>query len=203
MIEKNEVIAFFDLCAPQWDAQLVRNDAVIDRILDNGGIQSGCHVLDVACGTGVLFPDYVKRDVASVTAVDISTQMAEIARRKSQGTQIQVLCGDVERISFDRRFDCCMVYNAFPHFPDPEGLIRVLAGTLKPGGRLSIAHGMSRDKINAHHKGAANKVSLGLMEAQELAKLFAPYFQVDVVISDERMYQVAGKCARQNENLSL
>lgn len=196
MIEKKEIIAYFDSCAPQWDAQLVRDDAVIDRILDNGGIGPGCHVLDVACGTGVLFSDYIKRDVASVTAVDISPQMAEIAGKKAQGTQIQVICGDVEAIPFHRRFDCCMVYNAFPHFPDPARLLAVLAENLKPGGRLSIAHGMSRDKINAHHKGAASSVSLGLMEVWELAKLFAPHFQVDVVISDEHMYQVSGKMCK-------
>lgn len=192
MIEKKEVIAFFDHCAPGWDAELVRDDAVIERILDNGGIVPGCHVLDVACGTGVLFPDYLKRKVGSVTAVDISPQMVEIAREKSRGTQIQVVCGDVEIFTFDRPFDCCMVYNAFPHFPDPERLIRMLAGNLRPGGRLSIAHGMSRDRINTHHRGAASKVSMGLMEVSQLAELFAPYLKVDVMISDERMYQVSG-----------
>lgn len=191
-IEKRDVIAFFDRCAPEWDAETVRNDVVIDRILDNGGVGPGCHVLDVACGTGVLFPDYLKREAGSVTAVDISPRMAEIAAGKSRGTQIQVICGDVETLAFSGLFDCCMVYNAFPHFPDPERLIRVLAGLLRPGGRLSVAHGMSRDRINAHHRGAAAAVSRGLMAASELAELFAPYLKVDVVISDEEMYQVSG-----------
>ena len=68
----------------------------------------------------------------------------------------------------------------------------MLAGTLRPGGRLSIAHGMSRDKINAHHKEAANRVSMGLVEARELAELLTPCFQVDIVVSDEQMYQVSG-----------
>nr|WP_304709543.1 class I SAM-dependent methyltransferase [uncultured Acetatifactor sp.] len=192
MIEKADVIEFFDRNAPGWDAELVRDDAVIERILDNGGIVPGCHALDVACGTGVLFPDYIKRKVGSVTAVDISPGMAEIAGKKSRDTQIQVICGDVEALTFHRLFDCCMVYNAFPHFPNPERLIQVLAGHLRPEGRLSIAHGMSRDKINERHGGAARRVSEGLMEARELAELFAPYFKVDTVISDERMYQVSG-----------
>lgn len=192
MIEKEEVIAFFDSRASRWDAELVRNDTVIDRILDNGGVIPGCHVLDVACGTGVLFPDYVRRKVGSVTAVDISPQMAKIAGEKAVGTQIEVICGDVETLVPPRRFDCCMVYNAFPHFPDPEHLIWALARAMKPDGRLSIAHGMSRAQINARHKGAAGKVSKGLMAATELAALFAPYFKVDVAISDEEMYQVSG-----------
>ena len=59
MIDKRDVQAFFDRLAPDWDAGMVRNEAVIARILDNAGVCEGCTVLDVACGTGVLFGDYV------------------------------------------------------------------------------------------------------------------------------------------------
>ena len=58
MINKNEVIEFFDRLAPSWDADMIRHDDVIDLILDNAGVKSDIRVLDVACGTGVLFPDY-------------------------------------------------------------------------------------------------------------------------------------------------
>jgi hypothetical protein len=84
-----------------------------------------------------------------------------------------------------------MVYNAFPHFPDPAELIQTLAGLIKPGGRLSVAHGMSRAALMDHHK-RASKVSIDLLEEHELANLFAPYFEVDVRISNDRMYQVSG-----------
>jgi hypothetical protein len=86
-----------------------------------------------------------------------------------------------------------MVYNAFPHFPDPKHLIDVLAKLVKPGGRLSVAHGMSRAQLQQHHAGRAAQVSIDLIHEKELAALFAPYFDVDVVISNDRMYQVAGK----------
>ena len=85
-----------------------------------------------------------------------------------------------------------MVYNAFPHFPDPARLIARLAGLVKPGGRLSVAHGMSRAAIDGHHSGAAHPVSNGLMHEDELRALLAPWCAVDVCVSDERMYQVAG-----------
>lgn len=75
MIDKNEVIEFFDRCAPCWNADMVRSDEIIDKILDNAGVKAGSRVLDVACGTGVLIPDYLKREVASVTGVDISPEM--------------------------------------------------------------------------------------------------------------------------------
>lgn len=190
-MEQQDVIRFFDRCAPSWDVGLVRNEAVISTILDNAGVRAGVDVLDVACGTGVLFPDYLQRGVASLTAIDISPEMVKIAQQKFP--KVRVLCGDVEQTEFDRCFDVIMIYNAFPHFPDPARLIGRLARWVKPGGRLSVAHGMSREKLLRHHSDTASRVSVDLLEENELAALFAPYFDVDTVISDERMYQVAGR----------
>ena len=189
-MNKNDVIDFFDRCAPWWDDDMIRNEEIISTILDNGGIREGVHVLDVACGTGVLFPDYLKRGVASITGIDISPEMAKIAQKKFP--EVTVICGDVEETSFAKSFDAIMVYNAFPHFPDPENLIRVLAGLVKPGGKLSVAHGMSRAALTGHHAGRASTVSIELLHENELAALFAPYFEVDTVISTDHMYQVAG-----------
>ena len=188
-MEKKDVITFFDNCAPWWDADMVRNEDIIAMILDNGGIREGIDVLDVACGTGVLFPDYLKRGAASVTGIDISPEMAKIAQSKFP--EVSVICGDVESVEFGKKFDAVMVYNAFPHFPDPAHLIEVLSGLVKPGGRLSVAHGMSRTALTHHHE-RATVVSIDLLEEHELATLFAPWFDVDVIISDDRMYQVAG-----------
>lgn len=192
MIDKQDVIRFFDRCAPFWDAEMIRNEDVIRLILDNGGVTEGTDVLDVACGTGVLFPDYLSRNVASVTGIDISPEMAKIAASKYPPAQVRVICGDVETEPFDRQFDVVMVYNAFPHFPDAKALISALAKVTKPGGRLSIAHGMSRKMLDRHHSGAAHCISNGLMSEDELAAIFAPYFNVDVKISNDRMYQVSG-----------
>ncbi len=193
MIQTRDVIEFFDRLAPGWDAEMVRSDGIIASILDRAGVSAGKDVLDVATGTGVLIPDYLARNVASVTAIDISPKMAEIARSKFPQEQVTVLCGDAEETDFGRRFDCVVVYNAFPHFPEPERLVRRLASLLKPGGRLTVAHGMSREKIDAHHHGAASHVSNGLMSAEDLAAIFARYLTVTEQISDERMYLVVGK----------
>ena len=192
-MEKRDVMEFFDRCAPNWDAGMVKSDAVIGMILDNAEVGPGMDILDVACGTGVMFDYYLARNVASVTGIDISPEMAKIAGRKyADHTSITVLCGDVEEYPFERRFDRIVVYNAFPHFPNPKRLIKGLASLLKEGGRLTVAHGMSREAIDNHHSGSASKVSNGLMTADSLKKLFAPYFDVEVTVSNSRMYQVSG-----------
>ena len=117
-MEKKDIIEFFDCCAPTWDAEMIKNDEIIGKILDNAEVQEGQHILDVACGTGVMFDYYLDRNVASVTGIDISPEMAKIARSKyANNPKVTVICGDVEEAVFSQKFDRIVVYNAFPHFP--------------------------------------------------------------------------------------
>ena len=191
-MNKNDVIEFFDRLAGQWDKDMVRNENIICQILDNAKVSEGKDILDVACGTGVFIPDYLARNVKTVTAIDISPEMVKIAKKKFPQEKVHIICGDVETAEFDRRFDCIVVYNAFPHFPEPEKLINVLISHLKPGGTLTVAHGMSRAKLDRHHSGSASKVSVGLMSEEDLASIFETKLQVTVKISNEKMYQVVG-----------
>lgn len=191
-MEKQDIIDFFDEHAHHWDDDMIRNDDVINTILDNAGVAEGLTVLDVACGTGVLFPDYLSRNVKSVTGIDISPKMAEIANGKFEQDNITVICGDVEETDFTELFDCVVVYNAFPHFIDPDRLLKKLSELVKVGGAVTVAHGMSRKMIDNHHSGAAHKVSAGLMSEDELAEIFSKYLKVTVKISDDKMYQVTG-----------
>lgn len=188
-MDREKIISFFDGCAKNWDAETIRNERVINIILDNAQVKENTRVLDVACGTGVLFPDYIKRG-AVVTGVDISPEMVKIAKKNFP--KIEVLCEDVENLDFTENFDVVMVYNAFPHFPYPERLIEKLSTFLRDGGILSVAHGMSREDLLKLHNERASEVSLELPEANELSKIFEPFFNIDIVISDSEMYQVSG-----------
>ena len=192
-MEKKDIIEFFDRCAATWDADMIKSDVIIGKILDNAEVGPGRDVLDVACGTGVMFDYYLQRDVASVTGIDIAPEMAKIAAQKYAAEErVQVICGDVEEVTFGKKFDRIVVYNAFPHFPYPKRLIKILAGLLKEDGRLTIAHGASREAIDNHHNGPASKVSNGLMAAETLKRIFDAHFNVEVVISNRYMYQVSG-----------
>ena len=192
-MEKKDIIAFFDRCAPTWDAEMIKSDVKIGKILDNAEVGPDMDILDVACGTGVMFDYYLQRGVASVTGIDIAPEMAKIAAEKYKDeAKVQVICGDVEEYAFGRKFDRIVVYNAFPHFPYPKRLIKILASLLKEDGRLTVAHGMSREAIDGHHSGAASKVSNGLMTAESLKRIFDAHFNVEVVVSNRHMYQVSG-----------
>ena len=45
-MRKEDVVAFFDRCAPNWDAELIKSDVIINRILDNAEVGADMDVLD-------------------------------------------------------------------------------------------------------------------------------------------------------------
>ena len=187
-MDKTSIEAFFDRAASSWDEEMIKDDLIIETILDNARVEKDNTVLDVACGTGVMIPYYLDRG-AHPTGIDLSKKMIEIASDKFK--DVEFIWGDVEKLN-DRKFDRVLVYNAFPHFIDPEALVKHLATLLNKDGTLTIAHGMSRERINHHHEGAASTISNGLMEASDLAKIMSKYLDVYVSIDDDRMYQVSG-----------
>ena len=189
-MDKKEIATFFDERAAFWDSELIRDDDIIALILDKGDVEKGKSVLDVACGTGVLFGDYIGRGVESITGIDFSAGMLEKAKIKYPS--VKLICADAETYAFDGKYDCIMIYNAFPHFTTPDVLFDNLSRALNENGRLTVAHGMSREALEKCHSGAAEKVSLPLPDTEKLAELMSPYLNVDAMISDSRMYMVSG-----------
>ncbi len=189
-MDKNSVITFFNERAPEWDDELIRNDGVINTILDIAGVNEKSSVLDVACGTGVLFDDYLKRNVSSIDAIDISSEMVKSAKVKYP--EINVICGDAEEYCFNKEFDCIVIFNAFPHFINERKLFENLTLFLKRSGRLTVAHGMSREAILKCHSGNASHVSKELPPISSLAQFMRSFVEVDVIISNDEMYVISG-----------
>ncbi len=189
-MDKETIREFFNNFASQWDNEPIADKEILDIILNNAEIKENINVLDVACGTGVLFPFYRERNVKSITAVDLSPEMVKIA--KSKFPQADIICGDAENITFDQQFDVIMIYNAFPHFPEPVKIIENLTKYLKDDGRICIAHGLSKKELDEIHMKSAGRVSGILPKCDELAEMLKPYFNVDITISNDKMYQVTG-----------
>ena len=194
MFDKRDVIRFFDVLAPKWDEETgTENEKIIEMLLDNASVSEGEDILDVGCGTGRLFHYYLKRNVSSVTGIDISSGMIEIAKKKCPGGKIVLICDDASDHSFGRCFDRIVVFDAFPHFTDPEKTIENLSKHLKEDGTLTIAHNASRDEINRRHGVMRSDVSHVLMDIDELDEVVSKYLKVEIKISDDRMYQIVGR----------
>ena len=192
-MDMQEVEKFFDTQAQDWDMRLVRNEESISRILTNASLGKYMAVLDVACGTGVLVPDYIERGLDPVYCLDISGEMIKVAKAKFPGTEVKFVCDNPCSYEPGRKFDRIIIFNAFCHFPEPEKLIAHLSKLLKKNGMLVVAQDLSRQELNAYHAKYAPNESIELMPAEELKELFEKYLRVTTCIDDEQMYQVCGK----------
>lgn len=94
------------------------------------------NVLDVACGTGDMIVSLAEQG-CTVTGVDISEEMLEVARLKLKGERLIV--ADAEHLPFeDNTFDavtCAFGVRNFVHMK--QGLNEMLR-VLKPGGTMVI-----------------------------------------------------------------
>lgn len=191
-LNTSEIISYFDDKAPDWDACNKARPEKIQKILDLAQIHAGMRVLDVACGTGILFPYYLSREVTQIEGVDISQKMIERAREKFSDPRIKLQTLDIEKATFKNQFERVMVFNALPHFKSPGQVIESLSRFTKIGGRLTIAHDMGREALNTVHYKKARSVSVGLISETELIHILSPYYQVDVSLCDAHLYVISG-----------
>lgn len=192
-MDKQRIIDFFNAESVSWDENSNLNSEIIEVIFDGAKINGDVTVLDVACGTGVLIPEYLARGVKHITAIDISTGMIKKAKEKYLSYEnVEFICADALEYNFDKKFDRIVIYDALPHFISPNKLIKRLSSLLNDGGILTVAHGASREKIQKFHDLHASEVSSPLPSSDELANIFSKYLDVIVNISNDKMYQVSG-----------
>jgi len=113
-------------------------------------IQPGQHVLDLACGTGLL--TFLEAEAVgpsgSVVGVDVTPGMlATAARKKEQSNEkysnVSLFQGDILHLEEtealqNRTFDIITVASALVLFPDTKSAIEHWSTYLKPGGVLAV-----------------------------------------------------------------
>jgi len=115
------------------------------RLLE--GVEEGERVLDLACGSGILFGELSKRFNA-VVGLDYSLPMLLVAKEKNVSNTYLVR-GDALKLPFkDETFDTAVVSLGLRHFGDTESSLREIFRVLKKGGTLHILEvGIPRNPI--------------------------------------------------------
>jgi len=102
------------------------------------GLKPGMHVLDVACGTGLVAVEAAKilGSAENITCLDPSAGMLEEARRKLGACFVQ---GRAEALPFpDGSFDFLTMGYALRHVMDLEQTFTEYHRVLRPGGKVLI-----------------------------------------------------------------
>ncbi|MCS0603826.1 class I SAM-dependent methyltransferase [Streptomyces sp. LP11] len=135
----------YDLLAPKFDHTPFRTpDAVLESVAKalagTGPYQDG---LDLCCGTGAGTETLAGLCRRSVTGVDFSAGMLEVARRRIRpagGPGVAWVRGDARALPFTAAFDLVVSFGAFGHFLPGElpVLFRQVHAALRPGGRFAF-----------------------------------------------------------------
>lgn len=203
---------FFDGMASHWDRDFAADPRKTELIFSLCPVDKGSKILDIACGTGALFPHILTSGPSQLWGIDISEKMLEEASKKFHDPCLHLLCANFLDLkeddfslpgspdssdgngSFDDfdGFDRAFIYRAYPHFHDKEAFIQKLHSLLKKGGRFIIAHNESRHQINSRHSRTAAEVSDILSDVDTESVLFKELFHIDIKADTDYLYVISG-----------
>ncbi|MDO9438054.1 class I SAM-dependent methyltransferase [Hydrogenophaga sp.] len=125
-----------------WQAQLA--DAQT-RMLARVALQPGEHVLDVACGTGLVTLQAARAagPPGRVIGVDLSGRMVQAAEQRARASALHNVRFDrmdAEQLALaDASSDVVLCALGLMYIPEPEQAVREMVRVLRPGGRVGLA----------------------------------------------------------------
>jgi SAM-dependent methyltransferase len=102
------------------------------KVLERLGIGAGIRLIDIGCGSGYAAAMAAALG-ATVTGIDITPELIEIARERVPGAEF--VTGGMDDLPFaSESFDAAVGFNAFQFAEDPGQAVREAARVIKPGG---------------------------------------------------------------------
>lgn len=145
-VERNpaEVQAMFDRIARRYDLVNTLLSGGTDqawrrRAAEATGVTAGGLALDIACGSGRLASELLRRVGGSglVVGLDFSREMLRIAATEQPA--VRLVRGDALALPFpDAGFDALTMAFGLRNLADPAGGLREMLRVLRPGGRAVV-----------------------------------------------------------------
>lgn len=153
MKKKNKSEEFWDMSSKNYDKTEERFEYIHSKSRANTKkyLKSSDIVLDYGCGTGTTSIEIVNQ-VKEIYAIDISSKMIEIAKRKAISSKVENINFSQTDI-FDKRyknvsFDVILAFNMLHTVPAPENVVKRIHELLKPEGLFISVTPCLRDKMS-------------------------------------------------------
>ncbi len=145
---------FFNKVCYEWDKTFDSKRKEQDELVKEIGLNGSERILDVGTGIGVMVPSYLKYlDKGSVKAIDYSENMIAVALQRfvpEKYPNVRFETVNLYDMTEEGEYDLVVCYSCLPHFFDHDRAIRILARSLKEGGRLAVCnlkyHHVAKDR---------------------------------------------------------
>jgi ubiquinone/menaquinone biosynthesis C-methylase UbiE len=158
---------FFDREASSWDEQYRKDHhSQIQELVDRFDLEGGKTILDVGCGTGILFP-YLAEKVKQkglILALDFSWNMISGAKKScihsgEEEPPISFINASVEALPVkDQTIDYITCLDTFAHVTDQKKAVGEMYRGLRKGGKLFIAHSLGKKELAERHRSVGGEV---------------------------------------------
>ena len=123
------------------------------HLVNGAGVEDGCDVLDLACGSGVLARHALEEAGRSGRVVGIDPAPGMIAAAMEVEPDVEWILGRAEDLPFeDEAFDCVVSQFGMMFFDGRAKAEAEMHRVLKPGGRVAVAVWNSIDHNPAYRE---------------------------------------------------
>ncbi|EIJ81760.1 SAM-dependent methyltransferase [Bacillus methanolicus PB1] len=141
MIDKQLLQKRFSESAKTYDqfanVQKKMADCLLKQLMMKRSDSSPLHILEIGCGTGYLTAKLSRHfQHATITAIDLAPGMIEIAKQRISGKRIHFLCGDIEEMELNDRYDLILSNATFQWLNHLESTLSRLSSILNRDGMI-------------------------------------------------------------------
>ena len=138
--KKREVMLHYDQTAGGYDAQYAEEqNAKMEAALSNIALKKTNTVLDVGCGTGLLFP-HIAHKIQRLIAIDISrTLLKQAKKRAQQHPNIALIQADADHTPFkNQAFHTVFAVTLLQNMPNPIATLREMERITRPEATIGL-----------------------------------------------------------------
>ncbi|MEM3622875.1 MAG: methyltransferase domain-containing protein [Candidatus Bathyarchaeia archaeon] len=137
---KRSIMRRYDLTAHIYDIRYAEEQAAkIKAALEKLTIEKSAFVLDVGCGTGILF-DYVAEKVETVIGLDISRKILLQARKRAKNFQnVHLILADADNIPLrEKIFTHVFGITLLQNMPNPARTLKEIKRVTRDGAYIIV-----------------------------------------------------------------
>jgi malonyl-CoA O-methyltransferase len=141
MIDKQLLQKRFSVHAKTYDQYASVQKKMGERLLKQLTLKksgtSSMNILEIGCGTGYLTAKLLQQfPKATIMAIDLAPGMIELAKQRIADERIRFLCGDIEEMELNERYDLIISNATFQWLNHLEKTLSRLSSLLKREGMI-------------------------------------------------------------------